>query len=445
MSSGPGPEPLELWRSVYRAFDPRRPLSPAEVEDLYVEIPRSASSQILQDIELADDPRRGIFVVCGSRGSGKTTEIANISRRLSSRFRCIRVDLENTLPEPVSTPGLLLVLGVFALRALEDLPSARSAIGPLRDGLEEAIGGLGDEVSREVDLGRLVAGAATTAAALSPEPTGQALAMAAAAFAGSTRLAWSPAVGRAALAAPDPAQERLLAAVNAVLEKVEQFSRRPVLVLADGLDKLVRLQDVVQVLSRPRLLAELRCQMVITGPINLLHNAEFAALRQSVVPVPLYNLAVRSPANPDEQEGSGVAFLLELFEKRRRFHKLPDLAPEPVIRELARYSAGSIRDFVDLVRGAAREAAARKDIQLTAVDAREAVRGFRHLLEFSLTSESVRQLQAVLRTRRPTGDPHCEELLFNNYVLCYPDGDLWYRPHEALIEWINNAEWERRP
>jgi len=45
----------------------------------------------------------------------------------------------------------------------------------------------------------------------------------------------------------------------------------------------------------------------------------------------------------------------------------------------------------------------------------------------------------VLRTGQLGGDEELYDLLFENYVVCYPDGDLWFRPHEVLVDYLRRA------
>jgi len=64
---------LNFWRPIVAAFDPRRSLTPDAVEALYVERPKAASNRIFEELQL-DGDGGSLFLLCGSRGSGKTTD-----------------------------------------------------------------------------------------------------------------------------------------------------------------------------------------------------------------------------------------------------------------------------------------------------------------------------------------------------------------------------------
>ena len=39
-----------------------------------------------------------------------------------------------------------------------------------------------------------------------------------------------------------------------------------------------------------------------------------------------------------------------------------------------------------------------------------------------------------------------DTLLFQNIVVCYANGDLWFRPHEAIVDWLERMfETEEQP
>lgn len=62
-----------------------------------------------------------------------------------------------------------------------------------------------------------------------------------------------------------------------------------------------------------------------------------------------------------------------------------------------------------------------------------AVRRHRLKLQGYLNTERVQILERVLDKPSvlPSGE-QADELLFENLIACYANGDLWYRPHEAI-------------
>lgn len=433
------PEHTERWRQIFRAFDPRQPLSPELVDELYVERPQAASSRIINELQL-DLDSTALYILCGSRGSGKSTELIRIQRRLRCERVILRLDLQQLLPEPYSPLGLILVLGLAGLHAAESAGRSAEDIQHARKEFEDAIKSLSQgEETLQLDVGQLVANLAGLVAVTAPTLGSAGAAVAGAAIvakkvASATRLIWSRSVGRRALDASEQARFDILAAVNAIL-KLIRSDGGPVLILADGLDKLTALPELITLLNDPKLLGSLDHPLVLTGPVNLLHNTEFNGLRSIATTAPLYNIAVRTRKGREDPEGLKILEKIARQREQNSNFKTPWIESE-ALESLALSSGGSTRDFIELIRDSARDAWKSEESVIKNTHAINAVKTFRHNLQFPLNEHSVEQLRQVLQKQRPTADSHCESLLFNNYILCYPDGDLWYRPHEALIAWL---------
>ena len=80
----PSTELIEWWRPKLRAVDPRRMVQLEEIHDLYVERGDAPYRSVVRDLLLAERPAEVKVLLCGARGSGKTTELTG-SRMKSSR------------------------------------------------------------------------------------------------------------------------------------------------------------------------------------------------------------------------------------------------------------------------------------------------------------------------------------------------------------------------
>jgi polynucleotide 5'-kinase involved in rRNA processing len=80
----------DQWRAIYNAFNPQQRLEATD-RDLFVERPDSTSRAIVEESEL--EPK-GKWVLCGSMGSGKSSELVHLSEQLGRRTHAtIGVDL----------------------------------------------------------------------------------------------------------------------------------------------------------------------------------------------------------------------------------------------------------------------------------------------------------------------------------------------------------------
>ena len=432
------PNLVRHWQPIIRAFDPHKPLSTTEINTLYVEREGSPGRSIAEDLLYDEDADR-LFVMCGSRGSGKSTEIARLTESLQHTRVVVRLDLSTALPEPHSTVGLVIVIGLAALRAHEAWKGDTATHKRITQGLETALQGLLNEqepTQRKLNISDLVASTAGVVAVYSPEPISKVIAATAAGVAKASQLAWTPGLGKSALDAPDQVSLNILNAVNTALEALTTASGRKPLILADGLDKLTELESLIQVLNRPQLLNDLATPLVLTAPINLMHSTEFNAVRQYAETVPLYNLPVVNP-DDDTKLGTGYANLREVFAFRKKHHSLTQhWLEDSALNLLIRFSGGSIRDFIGLIRDAAKHASRAGKTTIDDDHAQEAIRELRHRLQFPLTEASITLLRSVLTKGIPPGGEEAANLLFQNYILCYPNGDIWYRPHEVLVQWL---------
>lgn len=427
---------LERWKPVVAAFNPRLPLSRLEIDPLYVTRPQAPHQRVLDDL-LFEPEAHPVFVICGSHGSGRSTELACLDRHLHDQRALIEVDLDRALPEPVSTVSLLLVLGLAALKAAEAWTVDGQALAAAIRRLEAAVATLtpSENTPSIFPITELIEDVSAVTSISSPQKTSNHSAFG---VHSHGQVIWHPQAGQLALNASDRARWAVLRAVNHAFRTLQDASGLPPVVLADDLDKLHHLDDLVRLLGEPKLLAALAVPLVLTGPVNLMHSDRFHDVRRHARLLPLYNLPVVTPSGEPDQDG--IAMLMESVHRRQVHFQLPNLwIDEAALPLLVRGSGGCLRDFMGLLRAAALSAYNEGAATLKARNAEAAIRAWRHVLEFTLTEHAVQQLKAVLETRRPTDDALFDELLFNNIVVCYPEQNLWYRPHELLVDWLTNG------
>lgn len=435
---------LDRWRPVYRALDPFRVLSPEELGSLYAERPRPVWQDIVRSIAMASNPAIKKIVLAGPRGSGKTTELTRVATALAPRYAVVRLDVAGAHPDGAGTLPLVALVGVAVAAAVQ------SWRGPNES--EEATAGRLQPLWRALEpLGvaattfhKALVGASLLAR-IAPDPTSQAVAIAIDAAAGTTGEVLGAYRDLEALAGLDsagheePKARALVIETNALLAELSRLAGKPPVIVLDGLDKKATLDQLFLALADVKLLVDLGAAVVFSGPIHLRHDPRFSGqLPGSFQPQPLHNVPVlvHEGAGVIANE-PGVAALVDVYHRRAAGAGLPaDLFDVGHLRELARHSSGVVRDFLVLLTHAVDKVVEDGRQRVTDDDVVHAIRERKQSLQLHLDLGRIELLRQVLATERLPPGEQASDLLYNNYIACYPNDDLWYRPHETLVGFV---------
>jgi len=438
----------QTWTTFIRAVDPYRELQPDEIDSLYADRPQAAWSRLWDALEFSPSPERLKFLLAGSRGSGKTTELIKLQSELHERFVVLRVDIAPLHENGAGTLPIVAALGASLELAIRSWRGEEP--GEARDsGVRAALQQLGVAAEQFEGLLKPLAGLV----ALVPTSEAAATATALATTAGAAGLSRKALVQLQGLSRGDKLASRLNAdnegaatelieAVNQALAELHDLAGRPAMLLVDGLDKKTHLQDVLTALGDVHLLLDIQAPLVFTGPAHLRTDERFAAgnvvgFKAEV----LHNITVLDHT-PDglAPKDEGLAALLSLAHKRFKQAGLPDdLVQEPALRHLARMSSGYVRDYLRLLDEAGKACRTRKGEHISLDDAQEATRQLRHGFQGAINEEDLRLLGRVLQTERLPAGERADELFFENHIACFRNHDLWYRPHEVLVDYVRKA------
>lgn len=443
-------ELVKSWTPAIVALDPYRQIRVQEVDTLYSERAGAPSGfirwQLKAEATTSLTPR---FILCGARGSGKTTEMIRLGRTLQDVYTVLHVDIGAGLPKGSGTLAVVLLLGVAGLRRLTELKGESiesldesgdaTSVGRLRNAMTAMHAGA-------VRISELVAG---VGAILTVIPGGGAagatLAASGAALRGTNavlsalrpleRLAQTPLGVRITPEQQDNALA-VVAAVNSILRELHGLSGLRPLLLADGIDKMTRVEDVDAALENEELFAALEFPLVLTGPVSLRHDPRFNAKRVGGwTPAVLYNVGVTTQGG--EADAKGIATLMDVYQSRaRQANLVADLYPADALRLAAQMSSGIVREFLEILKKSAFAAMEGGRTKVTVVDLTAAVTSVRHSLQNQLNDKRIRLLAGVARAATLPDDPEADLLLFENFISCYPNGDVWYRPHETLVRYV---------
>lgn len=441
----------EQWKALYGIFDPARRLELSEA-DLFVERPGTVARRIADDLAL--EPA-GKWILCGSMGSGKSSELAHLGGLLQHDFAVIGLDLPNSVAsiDRVQSAEVLFLIGVAAIRAAQaqwghqvDDKALHQLVGALRPLL--------DKNAFEIEPAEIIQGVALFAAnILAPGATaavGAAGGLARAAG-GAVRgkLPWRRPTGLNGVTRPvhdgEPDLVRLQEAVDVILEDVARV--RPPILLVDGLDKIQELPSIRRLFSSSRILSLPKCPVVYAGPITLMLGTEWQAAGGHFRRERLTNVVTRQPELAglelaEAKLAAGRDALREVIEKRLALEGLrieDTFAPESVDL-LIETSGGLLRDLIHLVNRTIRLAFSSGASLAGRAIAEEAVSELRKEYEVTMNGRRREELAYVRAHGEPSGKSDVSsELLLGGYVLPYSNGRIWFEPHPILRDGIGAA------
>ncbi len=435
------------WKRLYNLFDPTMRLEMAD-QDLYVERPGSVAESIAADLRFGLEPE-GKWVVCGSLGCGKSSELVHLGTLLDNTHTVIGLDLPGSVArvDLIQPSEVLFLIGAAAVRTSEELLH-RAVDAKLKTNLLNAFKGILSSEGHAVDLGKLLQGVALFAANIAAPG----VAAVAGAAGGAAQVA-TGALGEKAkttlrraaklggltrqVKEGEPDFERLRGAVDDILFDLRGV--RPPVVLVDGLDKLQALGTIRDLFASHRILALPRAQIVYTGPITLMLATEWIAAGGAFKRERLTNMVVRRPdlawVDPgvDTVEG-GRRAMTSIIDRRLKRAGLEqkDVFEEQMVVQLIEASGGLVRDLVHLVNRAVRRALQSGEDRIGAATVEAAISEIRKEYEVTLNTRRVEELRHVNKEGEPSGAEEAQELLLGGYVLPYSNGRVWLEPHPIL-------------
>lgn len=430
----------EVWEKIYQRFDVYEYVTSSRWRADRALSPARKIVEILST-PFASDAR---ILVTGTIGTGKTTELLRVAEARAGHELVVFLDLARHFDRLGRSEGLQHVSQweVCFLVGLALYKTAEEELGFLfpRDllkDLESAWTALahssGTPPPSRLDLGKLGKAIVTAGAAIVGGRAGAALAAGLGTAAEAVRATWNLPMGASSKRIPDDDEQvkTMLNIVNRVIGEA-QLRHRPVLLVIGGLDRIRDIGRARELFVESDVLARLACRVVICGPFALRHHPTASAVPrfqfQSLVNEPV--LDQDDPTKP----GPGLPFFTELFLRRTEDLGGLTLISQPLLDDLAFYSGGRARDFVQMIRLVAQEAwqadvdAVTKEIVDSVIDQE------RRLLETGLHRGHIDVLEAVMRDpeHRLPKDDLVWELLNLSRLLPYPDHAEWFYPHPLL-------------
>jgi hypothetical protein len=439
----------EIWAQLYERFDPEKP---AQDRAWRVERAYSPAKDIIRELARPMGGHKR-FMILGGLGSGKSTELFGIAETCSEAGPVVFVDLVNHFEERVGDIAaldrvqpweVLLLVGLAVFRAGEARFGHKWS-AELRKQFDQA-GRAFDEDGEgrpEFDAGKLasavavLAGGAVGGAVAGPVGAGVGAGLAAVGELGKS-VQWRFKLGipgRNVRSDQDLRVQQLLAAVNGLIGELQGSYAIKLTLFVDGLDRVKDRERTAALFVDSSLLGSLECDVVLTGPMALHWGSLRKHVRKFSTKI-LTNAPVidRADAWSWEPGGPGVAWCAEVY--RRRTGDLPgDLVPEPLLRKLAYYSGGRMREFVRLIRELSGPAWDQSLTQVTASIVEQAIDNLREETEGGLTRKRLDILRALLASSGELPDDDLvAEMLDVCLILPYPNESEWFFPHPLLLK-----------
>jgi len=419
------------WKKLYNLFNPAERLEYNQ-QDLYVSRPRSVADGIANLLRLRVEPT-GKWIVCGSMGSGKSTELVHLAKILENEHAVVAIDVVRSLRadiliNEVQASEVLFAVGAGAVQtAREDL--GHEVPKNLVDELTDAFRGLLHE-PKGMDPGKLLQGVARfTANLVVSGGSGVGAADVATGILGG--LTRSVKEGSAEL-------ERLRIAVDNVLDDVS--AKRKLAVLVDGLDKIDDEGRIRDLFVSSRILTMPRASIVYTGPIDLMLGPLWNTATSVFRGERLTNVVVNEPRLPGVevtgealQRGRKAMTEIVAARLRRAGLDLEDVFAEGALDAFITASGGLVRDLVRFVREAVLSVLMTNLERIEVSTAENVVTEQRKEFEIALDTRIVEELRHIReKGEASSSEKHVRDLFHGGYVLPYSNGRVWYEPHPIL-------------
>ncbi|MCS7287461.1 MAG: hypothetical protein RMK30_10730 [Anaerolineae bacterium] len=403
-------KPASTFEEAYNNLNPNEPL-PGEKHPFYVPRPPLFNPGPLQEALKAANPGDKLLF-SGHRGSGKSTELLRIYSQLEGQNPVIHINVETILDlGDIDYHDVLLALGEGLAREARKLKvrAASKSIKKMQSWYEEVFREQGRGIEAEISIGFPLL---------------------------TARLRGGAEVRKTVREKVERRLSELLGLLNELIEKIQSKTKRPPVVLVDGLDKVYDLARAVKVFrdGAGALIAP-TCIIVYTVPHVLLYDPTLGGVLMSFRGQ--YQLPNISPFNRDgtrHQEGWRA---LEEVLTRRVEEKL---LPEETREKLIYLSGGVIRHLLTFAGEAVLRAMQQRHRTVTPEDVEEVEHRNRIILSPIFTRSQREILKQVASEHTYVNSEEARNLAMNLHILHYVVGrEEWWDVHPLLKPMVK--EW----
>jgi hypothetical protein len=419
-----------LWTTMFNLFDPFMPVSGDHIKAWFVEREHSP----LPRLELALRPgrREQKVLLAGQRGCGKTSELFRLMSQMKGDYYTIYTDLfAAASQETISAVEVFFSLGAAIYKVAQ-----ADGLQPKRDNWEKLVSSLSTlarESSRMIDPLAPLSSVLATSAATYPL-------VAPLAKAGETLLSGLK-ISRKDIEKIElePVLREVVARVNVILSDVESKAEKPVLLVADGLDKIRRLELATALFNQHWAFTMLPCQAIYVVPPILYYSVRFQEIGDYFNCEELPNVRLHHRQERESKVEDGWRTMRDVVDKRLRTVTLDGTShvfTDEALKLLIEKSGGVMRDMIELIRNASMEAELLQTDRIEFQAAQQAVANMRRKIQAGLFKKDYEALLAVQQAggMPDKTDETQMELLRANLIVNYKNGGFWRDIHPLVVD-----------
>jgi len=390
---------------------------------------------ILKACKANSKPKTYLF--SGHNGSGKSTELKSLEKTLNQKnLFTIKIDALETLDlEDPNYIDILFVIASEIERQMREknMPLSQNLMSNIENWFAEVI------FEKSTDKGVSAEVAAGVEAGAKVPIIGKLFAK----FMG--QLKYSSNERKTIRRKIEPSVSQLMGFINNMVIEAEKILKNKnflgMVIIYDNLEKmkLAYPGDRESMIGRSthetifidnyHHLTGIRCHKLYTVPLSLVYSINHTRLGQlydDAYVLPMIKVCETRSRDPYEE---GIDTLLQVARKRMDIASL--FADSDLIKEIAIFSGGNVREFIRLLRYLV-EAALPGDIPFKEKDIQFTFRRIIRDYETSPSDKDFELLARVYLNFSISNDSEHFRMLNNHFIFAYVNGDTWYDVHPAL-------------
>jgi hypothetical protein len=427
--------PTDFWIQLHNVFDPEEVLTGQRSQQFYVERENSPYDNMRLDFRKEMRPDRPpIAFFTGHRGSGKSSLLVRLLEHFKDDYFVVYFDIDHNLDyRRANQIDILYLLGaaIFQVAVQEGLNPDSKNLLALAESVYTVTKTKQDAKNRALQIGELVKGLLGFGASMLGAKLAEKFAEAALKPFNLTSEVSEEVARKREI---EPQVQEMINNINLIIADVETRANKPVFVIVDSLDKLPRFEQAQLIFLESNALREPLCRIIYTVPMLIFSSLGFGQAEEQCKAYLLPNIKLFEMTSDAARYEPGYKTMHDLVAKRLMTLGLqPDDVFEPDVLDLLIFkSGGVIRWLMRLMRDACNAGEVMGLDKLNHKAAQRAINTQVANLGSRLTRETIRELQEVRKTKRPSRSQESSELLQGLVILAYQNERLWFDAHPLI-------------
>ena len=431
------PRQEEFWDKCLDIFDPGEVLVGQRGQNLYCERGHSPFDELRSHFRpTSQSARPSIAFFSGHRGSGKSSLLLRLLADFADDYFVVYFDTEHNLDSRTANQvDLLYLLGatIYRVAQKEGVEVRPELLQELANSVYTITYKTKEAEEEALNVGKLVEGLVCFGANMLGAGIGSQLAGAA-----LRPFNFSSGVSKevASRREIEPQVQNIINHVNLIIAEVQQKTKKNLLVVVDGLDKLQRPEQVDLVFLQSRALFGPVCRIIYTLPMVAFTSLDFGQAEGEAKSFLLPNIKLFDKTCETTHDQQGYGFLRKVVSKRiKAMDQTLDGVFEPEALNLLIFKSGGVmRDFIRLVQDAISNAKLLALDKVNAISAQNAIDERVVQLSLRLSQTMIEELREVRKNKRPSGSEESRTLLHGLFIVAYRNRKTWFDAHPILWE-----------